>query len=520
MPEFLFRALKSLLRFCHISYNEVPALVKMIGPHPEKFRGTSPRVDELVDEICAKIEGARYRPPTVPITIPPAETNNQEQIEGMFAARLFARRSRHAVRQHSASVNVIRKGILGIETSCDDTGAAIVNGDGRILGEALHSQTEIHVAMGGIIPPIAKDLHASHIEGVVNEAMRAANLNFQDLDAIAVTNRPGKSSSSCTPFILVLRPPFILGGRKTRMKGVQDEPQKLLKSPLSRPKKQRKRKMQMDTAFKLELRRKEKHHIVPFPYLVLLVSGGHAILAFAKDINQFILLGQAMDDAPGDILDKLARRLKLKNIPKYSKVAGGKAIELIAIGGDPYTLYRTPDQSKIGCEFSFSGLRSALEKCITAQENNEGIVHGNKVLKSLPDVCASIQHTVVTHICSRLQRAIEFSSSHLWTSSEPRRVVVSGGVACNGYLRKAVAQICSELNCDLFIPPPPLCTDNGVMIAWNGVEKWRKQIDVTTDYDSIDVIHRAPFGEDWRPKVASFNFNKKIRIDPSSFSTE
>ncbi|XP_063231942.1 tRNA N6-adenosine threonylcarbamoyltransferase, mitochondrial isoform X1 [Bacillus rossius redtenbacheri] len=362
--------------------------------------------------------------------------------------------------------------VLGIETSCDDTGCAVVDNEGNILGEALNSQQQVHLRLGGIIPPIARDLHQQHIERVVGEALSASGLQPGDLDAVAVTVKPGLPLS--------LR--------------VGLEYSKQLARAAAKP--------------LIPIHHMEAHALtirmtrqVQFPFLVLLISGGHCLLAVARAVDSFLLLGESLDDAPGEAFDKTARRLKLRNLPEFESLSGGAALQAAAARGDP-TAFPFPfmlDRYR-DCNFSMAGLKNKVLRHILRQESLHG-VEADGLIPGVYDLCASFQWAVARHLCQRLQRAVEYVALRELLPPERRILVVSGGVACNSYITERLAVVCAEYGYTLAVPPPHLCTDNGVMIAWNGVERWVVRAGVTTDLDSVDFQSRCMLGEDGRADV-------------------
>uniref|UniRef100_A0A8C5WG92 N(6)-L-threonylcarbamoyladenine synthase n=1 Tax=Leptobrachium leishanense TaxID=445787 RepID=A0A8C5WG92_9ANUR len=326
--------------------------------------------------------------------------------------------------------------VLGIETSCDDTGAAILDENGKILGEALHSQKDVHLKTGGIIPVVAQKLHADHIDSVVNEALSASGLTPQALSAVATTVMPGLALS--------------LGvGLSYSLKMVK----------------------QYSKPF-IPIHHMEAHaltvrllHQVEFPFLVLLVSGGHCILAVAKNVADFLVLGQSLDEAPGESLDKVARRLSLINNPDCSAMSGGQAIEHMAqFGNKELCNFRIPMSHHRDCNFSFSGLRNHINYVIQQKESEEGIQQG-QILSCAADIAAASQHTVARQLAKRTQRAILFCKEKGLLPAANATLVVSGGVASNGYIRRILKNVSYSMDVSLLCPPPKLCTDNGVMIA-------------------------------------------------------
>ncbi|KAJ8687546.1 hypothetical protein QAD02_023340 [Eretmocerus hayati] len=368
--------------------------------------------------------------------------------------------------------------ILGIETSCDDTGFAIVDTNGQILGEALNSQLLFHLAIGGINPPNAQFLHAKNIQETYEQCLVSANMTLDDVDAIAVTLEPG------LPLSLAVGRDF---ARKLSLSANKPV------IPIHH--------MQ---AHALVARIDQK---IDFPFLTLLISGGHCVLALAETMDQFKLLGRNTDDPVGEAFDKTARRLSLKNMPEYSQIGGGPALELAARKSDnPYQFeFPVALAHYRDCNFSFSGLKTKAVRHIEQQERLYGIQEGT-IIPNYANLCAGFLMAVTKHLCLRLQRAMWFIERRELIPEDKRTLVVSGGVAANNFIANALTKICSENGYRLIRPPPKLCTDNGVMIAWNGVEKYVVNKGVITDENEIrklDVTHRSPIGEDWCKVVAN-----------------
>ncbi|XP_038645093.1 probable tRNA N6-adenosine threonylcarbamoyltransferase, mitochondrial isoform X1 [Scyliorhinus canicula] len=362
--------------------------------------------------------------------------------------------------------------VLGIETSCDDTGAAVVDETGKILGEALHSQKGIHLETGGIIPKVAQRLHKEHIEIVVQEAVDNSGISPCELTAIATTIKPGLALS-------------LQVGLEYSLKLIDQ-----YKKPF------------------IPIHHMEAHALtvrmldmVEFPFLVLLISGGHSLLAIARGVSDFLLLGQTLDEAPGDTLDKVARRLSLKNHPACCTMSGGEAIECLAkMGNRLHVSLTQPISRHLDCDFSFSGLRNQVNQIIIKKEREEGIQEG-QILSCVCDIAAAVQHTVAAHLAKRTHRAILFCKKEGLLPHPNPALVVSGGVASNEYIRKAL-QIVTEANgFSLHYPPPKLCTDNGIMIAWNGIEKLRAGIDVVHKPEGIRYEPKAPLGINFSEQV-------------------
>ncbi|CAK1553639.1 unnamed protein product [Leptosia nina] len=373
--------------------------------------------------------------------------------------------------------------IFGIETSCDDTGCAIVDGRGNLLSESLHCQNLIHLRNGGIIPDVAQDLHRRYIELTVEDTLKKANLSMDDITALAVTLQPG------LPLSLAV-------GMKYA---------KHLARKFNKP--------------FIPIHHMEAHalvsrmqHNIPFPYLTLLISGGHCLLAIVQDINQFKLLGESLDSAPGEVFDKVSRRLKLRNVPEYSKMSGGQAIEASASkASDPHCFkLPLPLANYKDCNFSFNGLKTSTLLHLHRKEKEHNI-EGDELIPEVSDLCAALLMAVTRHLVHRTQRAIEFCKQRKLIPETEGRLVVSGGVACNNFIFKNLTILCNEMEYDIFRPDPKLCTDNGVMIAWNGLEKWRGGVDIVTDLNSLDIKAVSPLGDynaDTLDKNACLNWRR------------
>lgn len=395
------------------------------------------------------------------------------------------------IRSICDDAELVRPLILGIETSCDDTGAALVDGSGRVLGECLNSQQNTHLRYfanmqspqdtitckclhryGGIIPPIAQDLHRQHIERVVAGALQPSAHHRQytvaDVDAIAVTNRPGLTLS------------LLVGLRYA----------KHLARTHSKP--------------LIPVHHMEAHATmvrlgqpaVRYPFICLLASGGHCLLAYVGDAGDFRLLGESLDDAPGEAFDKIARRLRLRLLPEFEWQSGGRAVELAARQSTqperfPFPL---PLARQRNCQFSFAGIKNNAKRHIE-QAERDGQLQPDTVMPHYADFCAGLLRGVTRHICHRTQRAIEYCEQRGWFdgADAQRRIVFSGGVACNDFIFDAVRELGAEFGYECSRPEPKHCTDNGLMIAWNGVEQWRREGQpAVIDAGRIDTIGTQP----------------------------
>ncbi|XP_071530637.1 tRNA N6-adenosine threonylcarbamoyltransferase, mitochondrial isoform X2 [Panulirus ornatus] len=371
--------------------------------------------------------------------------------EGVIAA------AQTTFRGESSQFN--RQLVLGIETSCDDTGAAVIDDTGKVLGEALRSQKKVHIRYGGIIPPVAQRLHEQNICQVVNEALEKAKVTVGDLNAVATTVKPG------LPLSLAVGTKY--GKNLALSEGKPFIP------------------IHHMEAHALTVRMIKE---VEFPFLVLLVSGGHSLLVVAHSLDRWSIIGQTIDDAPGEALDKGARRLKLRNIPECASMSGGQAIEYLASKGDPHTYeFPTPMGKYRDCSFSFAGLKHCLEKLIRKLEK-EYEVEGGNIIPPVKDVCASFQYAITKHLVRQTQRAMVYADIRSLLPKENQTLVMSGGVACNHYIQTALQKLCDYTGYQLLCPPPKLCTDNGIMIAWNGMERWKAKRGVLYDKEDIEAV--------------------------------
>lgn len=416
--------------------------------------------------------------------------------------------------------------IIGFESTCDDTGVAIVDKDGNILSNEIDSQTRMHLWNGGIIPMVAKDLHVQAIDHVANKAFRMSKLNsFRDgIDAIAVANRPGLTHSIQVG----------LNYAKTLAK-------KYTKPliPIHH--------MQAHALMPLLM-----HRHIRFPFMTLLISGGHSLIAIAKRFDEFHILGQTLDDAPGDVLDKLARRFKLKNLgPPFDNMSGGASIEMLAQGGDRFRYFNSqtvvPKFKYTTCDFSFSGYRSAYESLAPMVDGLWLSGERDRLMRELSDICASFQRVYLIQFIKRLHRSLTYFRMH-WRygnedafsdrnrsehlgfglhdidfqgGTEKLDLVISGGVAANKYFVDSIRKICDEtqqLDMSVYSPSKGLANDNGLMIAWNGLLHYRNHqqnpgesilVNDSDTFNSIDAHHQCPMGLDLRDDIRARGFSMK-----------
>lgn len=319
--------------------------------------------------------------------------------------------------------------VLGIETTCDETAAAVVEltpgRPGEILSNEVMSQIAEHAAFGGVVPEIAARAHIETIDRLVQRALDRAGVQLDDLDGIAAAAGPGLIGGIIVG--LTTAKALALAARKPFMAINHLE------------------------AHALTARLTDE---VAFPYLLLLVSGGHTQLAAVKGVGDYIGLGTTVDDAAGEAFDKVG---KLLGLP----YPGGPHVEKLAAEGNAarFDLPR-PMLGRPTPDFSFSGLKTAVRLEV------ERI--GPLTATDVADVCASFQAAVVDTVIDRCRAALRLFREAV---GQPTALVVAGGVAANGALRRALMRFCGEAGLRLVLPPADLCTDNGAMIAWAGIER-------------------------------------------------
>ena len=317
--------------------------------------------------------------------------------------------------------------VLGIETSCDETAAAVVDGEGRILAQAVLSQFEEHVAYGGIVPEIAARAHLAHLDRLIAKAMTDAKISYTDLDGIAVTAGPGLIGGV---LVGVMTAKAIAAVHRLPFLGVNHLEGHALTARFT--------------------------DRVTFPYLLLLASGGHCQLLAVEGVGRYRRLGTTVDDAAGEAFDKVAKMLGLG-------YPGGPAIERAARNGDAKRFaFPRPLKGRPGCDFSFSGLKTAVRLAA------ETMPPGPLTDQDAADLAASFQAALVESIADRVTRAVAIFRRDY---PEGKSLVVSGGVAANTALRQMLTNTAANADLSFAAPPAALCTDNAVMIAWVGVER-------------------------------------------------
>lgn len=315
---------------------------------------------------------------------------------------------------------------LGIESSCDDTAAAVVTGDRRILSNVVSSQTALHEAFGGVVPEIAARAHAERLDLVVEQALAEAGLSLRDLSGVAVTAGPGLIGGVMAG---VMCAKGIAAGAGLPLVGVNHLAGHALTPRLTDG--------------------------VEFPYLMLLVSGGHCQFLLVRGPEDFTRLGGTIDDAPGEAFDKLAKLLALPQ-------PGGPSVEAAARDGDAgrFALPR-PLLDRPGCDMSFSGLKTAALRQRDALIADQGGLRE----QDRADLCAAFQTAVAEVLAEKARRAL---------AAHPVPVLaVAGGVAANAQIRAALEAVAARAGTRFLAPPLRLCTDNGAMIAWAGIERFR-----------------------------------------------
>jgi N6-L-threonylcarbamoyladenine synthase len=349
--------------------------------------------------------------------------------------------------------------ILGIETSCDETAAAVIrrdfNGRGEIMSNVVLSQLKDHAPFGGVVPEIAARAHVAHLDRLIAKAMNEASLEFNQLSAVAATAGPG-----------------LLGGLivgLTAGKAIA---------------------MAHQIPF-LAINHLEGHALTSrllqdcsFPYLLLLISGGHTQFQLVQGVGHYLRLGTTIDDALGEAFDKTAKLLGLG-------YPGGPRVEAYAKRGNAKRFdFPRPLRGRKDCNFSFSGLKTAVREAVNALgELND---------TDVADVCASFELAVAETLADRMARAFdEFKSAH--PDVDHPTLVVAGGVAANQTLRDVFEKTCSKHGFRLDVPPFHLCTDNAAMIAWAGGERLALGLTDNIDFKArprwpLDTVSAPVYG--------------------------
>jgi N6-L-threonylcarbamoyladenine synthase len=319
--------------------------------------------------------------------------------------------------------------ILGIETTCDETAAALVerteDGRGRILSNIVLSQINEHAAFGGVVPEIAARAHVEVLDSTIAKAMRDANQSFASLDGVAAAAGPGLIGG------------VIVGLTTAKAIALVNAKPLIAVNHLE--------------AHALTARLTDA---TEFPYCLFLASGGHTQILAVRGVGDYLRLGGTVDDAIGEAFDKVAKMLGLP-------YPGGPQVERAADGGDPTRFaFPRPMLGRADANFSLSGLKTAVRNEATRMAPLEP--------KDISDLCASFQAAVLESTADRLSVGLKLFEE---IYGPARALVAAGGVAANRAIRSALQDVAAKAQTTLIIPPPALCTDNGAMIAWAGAER-------------------------------------------------
>jgi N6-L-threonylcarbamoyladenine synthase len=340
--------------------------------------------------------------------------------------------------------------VLGIETSCDETAAAVVGAESRILSSVVRKQVDLHRAFGGVVPEIAARSHLETILPTIEQAVADAGLGLRDLEGIAVTNRPGLLGAL---LVGITAAKALAWSLRIPLVGVDHIEAHIDSARLANPS-------------------------LPYPLVTLVASGGHTSLFHSTAPTEHRLLGATTDDAVGEAFDKVASLLGLG-------YPGGPAIEREASRGDPSRFpLKRPRAAKESLDFSFSGLKTAVLYLCQGPNTKKGRAPLRPGIR-VQDVAAAFQGSAVSMLVDRTMRAARRTGV--------RALAIGGGVASNGALRAALERRCAEEGLSLHLPPPELCTDNAAMIAGLG-----RLLLLRGDRDGFDLepypsLRRAPY---------------------------
>ncbi|RWS31241.1 tRNA N6-adenosine threonylcarbamoyltransferase-like protein [Leptotrombidium deliense] len=427
----------------------------------------------------------------------------------MKSKTLFLLNRTPFVRDFNAKIRSLtsqRRLVLGIESSCDDTCCSVIsvnsNCEPSILSDCRQCDSRKHTEFGGILPQVVSFMHSNSIESVVRNAFNVSGIDIHSIDAIGVSNRPG------------LLPSLRIGTEYAKRLSLK------YNKPL------------------IPVHHMEAHALtaglnypqLKFPFLSLLISGGHCQILLVTSVDNFLLLGEAKTKvSPGETLDKIARVLKVKNLgPPFDRVTGGRALELLAKFGNPNAYFSdfklfNPKLPK-SCNFHFSGIRTLVESKIKQLEEKSSLPVDCPI-HEIADIAASVLSLFTRYIWHRIRNAIYFLESSNILKSKDRviqsnstfvkdytierqpvklQLAISGGVACNKYITETLKELCENANfsyadteIEVIVPEPKLCTDNAVMIAWNAYLKLLNDSnDVLVNkeqIEAVDIDPKAPF---------------------------
>jgi len=347
--------------------------------------------------------------------------------------------------------------ILGIESSCDETAAAVIEDGVKVHSNVIASQIATHEKYGGVVPELASREHLEKISGVVSEALAAAGATLHDIDGVAVTQGPGLVGSLLVGVNYAKGVAFATNKPFVGVNHIEGHV--------------------YSVAF--------EYPPPEYPAMALIVSGGHTNLFLIPEPEKYKLVGRTRDDAAGEAFDKVSKLIGLG-------YPGGPVIDRLSQRGDkraiifPLAEIKSKDDNKLSLDFSFSGLKTAVLRYV--RENNiEPAADPANPPEQILDLCASFQNAVVRALVRSLRKAAE--------RHDPKTIILAGGVACNTELRAAVRQLAGELNAPAYIPSPIYTTDNAAMIAAAGYPKlargeragWEMSADVSLRLQNVDV---------------------------------
>jgi tRNA N6-adenosine threonylcarbamoyltransferase len=347
--------------------------------------------------------------------------------------------------------------ILGIESSCDETAAAVIEDGVKVRSNVIASQIATHRKYGGVVPELASREHLEKISDVVGEALATAGVTFHDVDGLAVTQGPGLVGSLLVGVNYAKGVAFATHKPFVGVNHIEGHV--------------------YSVAF--------EYPPPEYPALALIVSGGHTNLFLIPEAEKYKLVGRTRDDAAGEAFDKVSKLIGLG-------YPGGPVIDRLARRGDkravifPLAEIKSKEDKTLSLDFSFSGLKTAVLRHV--RENNIGPVAApENPPQQILDLCASFQNAVVRALVRSLRKAAE--------QHRPKTIILAGGVACNSELRAAVRQLADELNAPAYIPSPIYTTDNAAMIAAAGYPKllrgecaeWEMSADVSLRLQNVDV---------------------------------
>ncbi|MGB9715469.1 MAG: tRNA (adenosine(37)-N6)-threonylcarbamoyltransferase complex transferase subunit TsaD [Thermodesulfovibrionales bacterium] len=335
--------------------------------------------------------------------------------------------------------------ILGIDTSCDDTAAAVVEDGIKILSNIVSNQTYIHKKYGGIVPELASRQHVEMIWPVIDESLKSASIELDDISAVAVCHGPGLIGSLLVGCSFAKALCYSKGIPLIAVNHLEGH---------------------IFSSFLVEPR-------PSFPFLALIVSGGHTCLYRVDDFGRYAELGRTRDDAAGEAYDKVAKLLGLG-------YPGGPVIEKLAKDGNPFSIDFPRAYLPESLDFSFSGIKTAVLNYVKSNELSVISENVSRITHQalLNDIAASFQASVIDVLVRKTEWAIK--------KEDIKRVILTGGVAANNELRERMKKMVKEIKGEIFIPPPALCTDNAAMIASAGFYHFK-----TGNFAGLDLNPQA-----------------------------